>query len=156
MDKTRSSLTLPIEGAFLTPLRVIPAQGGPVLHLLRPDTLPPAEAQEVYFSEIGPGCVKAWKKHERMTQRLAVPVGEVLFGLYDDRPDSPTLGRNASLALGRPGNWFLLHIPPRVWYGFKGLGHTASLVVNCPDCVHDPDESVRLPADAPGMPALWA
>ena len=145
----------PIEGVFTIPLAAIPVQGGPVLHLLRPGTIAPCEAGEVYFSEIEPGCVKAWKQHLRMTQRLAVPCGRVLFVVYDDRPESPTCNTVASFVMGRPDNWFFLHLPPLLWYGFKGLGAQPSLVVNCPDMAHDPAESRRLPADAAEIPHVW-
>lgn len=65
----------------------------------------------MYFSEVEPGCVKAWKCHTRQTQRFAVPVGQLKIVLYDDRPESPTRGRIMEVLLGRPDNYALLQIP---------------------------------------------
>ena len=62
----------------------------------------------MYFSEVEPGCVKAWKCHTRQTQRFAVPVGQLKIVLYDDRPESPTRGRIMEVLLGRPDNYALL------------------------------------------------
>lgn len=144
-----------IAGVMFTPLKIIPAAGGPVLHLLRPNGLLPENTGEVYFSEIESKAVKAWKLHTRMTQNMAVPVGQVHFVLYDDRPDSPTRGNIAEYHLGRPDNWGFLRIPPGVWYGFAGTAENASLVVNCPDMAHEPTESRRAPVDSEIIPYTW-
>lgn len=87
----------------------------------------------MYFSEVEPGCVKAWKCHTRQTQRFAVPVGQLKIVLYDDRPESPTRGRIMEVLLGRPDNYALLQIPPRVWYGFTAAGSVPAVICNCPD-----------------------
>ncbi len=144
-----------ITGVSFTPLNSIPTAGGPVLHLLRPGGLSPKDAGEVYFSEVASGAIKAWKLHTRMTQNMAVPMGRVRFVLYDDRPDSPTRGTLAAYELGRPDNWGFLRIPPCVWYGFAGVAQSASLVVNCPDMAHDPEESRRIPVDSNLIPYQW-
>ena len=69
-----------IAGALLQPLKVIPTEGGPVLHMLRPGSplLPDFSKGfgEIYFSEVLPGHVKAWKRHTRQTQDFAVPSGQ--------------------------------------------------------------------------------
>lgn len=144
-----------ITGVSFTPLKIIPTAGGPVLHLLRPGGLLPKETGEVYFSEVEPGAVKAWKLHERMTQNMAVPIGRVLFVLYDDRPSSPSRGLVTAYELGRPDKWGILRIPSGVWYGFSGRAKSVSLVVNCPDMAHDPEESRRIPTNSDSIPYKW-
>jgi dTDP-4-dehydrorhamnose 3,5-epimerase len=128
-----------IDGVTLSPLRVIADDRGAVLHMLRGDALGPI--REVYFSEINPGTVKAWKRHRRMTQRLAVPVGRAKFALCDTRPGSSSRGRVVEIELGRPDAYQLLTIPPGVWYGWKNLSASVSMIANCADLVHDPAES---------------
>lgn len=139
----------PIAGVVLVRLRVLPDARGAVLHMLREDSPVFQRFGEVYFSEINPAVVKAWKRHRGMTQHFAVPVGRVKFVLYDDRPDSRTFGTTAVHVLGRPDAYGLLVIPPNVWYGFMGLGSTPSLVANCTDFPHDPEEAYQRP-DFPG------
>ena len=107
--------------------------------------------REVYFSEINPGVVKAWKRHRRMTQRLAVPAGRVKFVLFDDRPASSSRGRVMEIDMGRPDAYQLLVIPPGVWYGWKNLSSSASVVANGADLVHEPGESEQVD-QIPGMP----
>lgn len=120
--------------------------------MLRRDAAGLTAFGEVYFSEVAPGAVKAWKLHRRMTQRLAVPVGRVRFALHDDRPGSTTRGRTEEVVLGRPDRYALLTLPPGVWYGFQGVGEGVALIANCADLPHDPAEVDRRDPAAPDAP----
>lgn len=148
-----------IEGALWQPLRVIPTPGGPVLHMLRAGSpLLPDFAQgfgEIYFSEVLPRAVKAWKRHRRQSQLFAVPWGLLQIVLYDDRPASPTRGVLVERRLGRPDDYGLLRIPPLVWYGFTAMGESPALICNCADMPHDPMEGERLAPDDPAIPYTW-
>lgn len=148
-----------IAGALFQPLKVIPTPGGPVLHMLRPDSplLPDFHVGfgEIYFSEVLPGAVKAWKRHCRQTQHFAVPCGLLKIVLYDDRPASITRGELRELTLGRPDHYGLLRVPLGVWYGFTALGKAPALICNCADIPHDPAEGERLPVDDPAIPYAW-
>ena len=145
-----------IAGALLHPLKVIPTEGGPVLHMLRPDAPLFMGFGELYFSEVLPGAVKAWKRHTRQTQHFAVPSGLLKIVMYDDRPDSETRGVLCELALGRPEHYGLLRIPVNVWYGFTAMGDAPALICNCADIPHDPTEGQRLPFNDPSIPYQWS
>ena len=144
-----------IEGVLLQPLSVISTEGGPVLHLLRRDyALMPYHQGfgEIYFSEVLPGAVKAWKRHLQQSQLFAVPVGQIRLVLYDDREHTKSRGQVQEFLLGRPDNYCLLKIPPRIWYGFASLGNKPALLCNCADLPHDPREAERLPQDSERIP----
>lgn len=144
-----------IAGVLIEPLRVIPTPGGPVMHMLRSDAPHFMGLGELYFSEVLPGCVKAWKRHTRQTQHFAVPVGQLRVVLYDDREDSPTRGRVQQVELGRPDHYALLRIPVNVWYGFTCLGESPAVIANCADIPHDPLEGERLPVQTDTIPYTW-
>lgn len=144
-----------IEGVEVQDLRIIPTEGGPVLHMLRADSPLFRSFGELYFSEVEPGHVKAWKRHSRQTQHFAVPVGMLKIVLYDDRADSPSRGTVMELVLGRPDEYCLLCIPPRIWYGFTALGEQPALICNCTDIPHDPNEGERRPLDTDEIPYHW-
>ena len=144
-----------INGVSARPLRIIPTEGGPVLHMLRADDPEFTAFGEVYCSEVEPGAIKAWKRHKLMTQHFIVPAGRILFALYDDRPDSPTRGGVREYELGRPDAYSLLTIPPMIWYGFKGLAAYPSLIVNCADLTHQTNESERAAVTASFIPYAW-
>lgn len=141
-----------IHGVTLTPRKVIWDQRGAVLHFLRRDDPAFSAFGEVYFSETLPGVVKAWKRHQRMTQCFIVPAGRMRFVLHDDRANSPSQGRTEEVVLGRPDAYALLRVPPLVWYGFAAVGNQPALIANCSDLPHDPAESETRPHNDPSMP----
>lgn len=149
-----------IAGVLIQPLKIINTAGGPVLHLLRKSfALFPEFAEdfgEIYFSEILPNCVKAWKKHTLQTQLFAVPAGLIRLVLYDGRQNSPTNGKLEKLLLGRPDNYELVQIPPGIWYGFQCLSSQPAMICNCANLPHNPLEGQTMPQDWTGVPHNWA
>jgi dTDP-4-dehydrorhamnose 3,5-epimerase len=133
--------------------RIIDDRGG-VMHMLRADSPLFTAFGEIYFSIVNPGAVKAWKRHLKMTQNIAVPVGMVRFALYDNRPGSASFGRVEVIETGQD-DYFLVRIPPLVWYGFKGISASPALIANCADMPHDPLEIERLPHDTPEIRYEW-
>ena len=156
MDPVNGVLPTDIHGVLVQDLKEINTEGGPVLHMLRADGPLFTSFGEAYFSVVEPGAVKAWKRHRLQTQHLAAPVGLVDVVIHDPRPDSPTKGATAVFRLGRPGHYRLLRIPPGLWYGFTGKSLEPSLLANCADIPHSPDESERLPKDSDLIPFSWA
>ena len=102
-----------------------------------------------------PGAVKAWKRHRKQTQHLAVPIGRVRFVIYDDREGSSSQGTVNIVELGRPDNYHRLKIPRGVWYGFTCLSSRPALVANCADRVHDPDDAELRPEYDERFPYRW-
>ncbi len=148
--------TIQIDGVAVVALREIRDERGAVLHMLRADAPDFVRFGECYFSEVLPGAIKAWKRHHRQTQNLAVPVGRIRIAVYDDRPQSPTRLKVQVLELGRPDAYWRLTIPPGVWYGFTCVSTMPALIANCADLVHDPADGETRPADDPAFPYSWA
>lgn len=149
-----------IKDALIKDLKIISAPGGPVLHMLKADDEQfrdffPNGVGEVYFSEVEPGAVKAWKLHKKQNGLFAVPMGLIKMVLYDARAESTTLGVMGALDLGRPDDYRLLRIPHGVWYGFKCVSATPAIICNCADIPHDPDDCLRKPANDLSIPYQW-
>ncbi len=144
-----------IEGVSFFELREITDPRGSVLHMLRSDANDFAGFGEIYFSEVLPGAVKAWKRHSKQTQNLAVPSGRILLVLHDDRYVSPTTGTTQVIEIGRPDSYLRVRIPPGIWYGFSCVGDFPALIANCPDIPHDPAESESRPPDEESIPHSW-
>lgn len=145
-----------MDGVELFPLKIIPTDGGPVLHMLRNDSPFFCSFGEVYFSEVEAGAVKAWKRHNLQTQIFAVPVGRMKIVLYDSREGSSSKGKVREIVLGRPDAYNLLRIPCGVWYGFTALDGKTALLCNCADLPHDPHESERKLSDSSDIPFSWS
>ena len=54
-----------------------------------------------------------------------------------------------------PENYFLLTVPPMIWNGWKGIGDKSSIVANCADLKHDPQEIIRKNAFDESIPYDW-
>jgi dTDP-4-dehydrorhamnose 3,5-epimerase len=143
-----------IEGVIITPLRQISDERGRIMHMLREDSPVFTRFGEIYFSTTHAGAIKAWHLHKRMTLNYAVIVGEIKFVLFDDRPASPTRGMVEEVFLS-PQNYCLVTVPPGIWNGFKGIGDTYSIVANCADLSHDPDEIERRSPFDKTVPYDW-
>ena len=144
-----------IEGVIVQPLRQIADNRGSVLHMMTRDSKFLIQFGEVYFSEIHPGKIKAWKRHKKLTQNLSVPFNTIRLVIYDNRSSSSTHGKIVEYELGRPDHYCLVHIPPMLWYGFQTLGDQTALIANCADQPHDPEETESLPIDSNEIPYQW-
>ena len=144
-----------IEGVIIQQLKQIADKRGSVLHMIKNDSSLFKQFGEVYFSEVHSGLVKAWKRHKKQSQNLAIPFGKILLVVYDDRPNSNTHGEITEYRLGRPDNYKLIHIPPMLWYGFQGTGDQTSMIANCTDLSHDPEEIESLSADTSQIQYQW-
>jgi dTDP-4-dehydrorhamnose 3,5-epimerase len=144
-----------IEGVIVQQLKQIADDRGAVLHMLRSDSPLFEKFGEVYFSEINPTIIKAWKLHTKLTQNISVPTGKIRLVIYDNRPSSSTQGNIAEYKIGRHGNYCLVHIPPMLWYGFQSLDTQTSLIANCTNLAHDPSEAQSMPSDSDEIPYQW-
>ena len=144
-----------LEGVIVQSLKVISDDRGSVLHMLRNDSSLFENFGEIYFSEINPKTIKAWKLHKNITQNITVLMGKIRLVLYDNRPSSKTLGKIAEYEIGRDSNYCLVQIPPMLWYGFQSLGNQKALIANCTDQPHDPLESESISIDSNKIPFQW-
>jgi len=143
-----------IQGVIIRSLRVIPDSRGDILHMLRSDDDDFTGFGEIYFSEIGSGVVKTWRRHLRHVSRIAVPVGQVHVHLFDGRQQSATYESSDLVSLGRTDHKLVI-IPPGIWSLFVGRGNGVSLITNCTDYPHDPLEVERADADDSRFPTNW-
>ena len=137
----------PISGVVLTDLKIIPTEGGAVMHGLKRSEETYRGFGEAYFSRVNAGCIRGWKRHATMTSNLVVASGEMRFVLIDDRQSSTTRGNTMDLALSTKESYQRLTIPPGIWTAFQGLGEPTTLLLNLASIEHDPSEVQQLPID---------
>ena len=130
-----------IDGLLFTALRQIKVEGGDVLHTLKASDEGFVGFGEVYFSFVKKEFVKGWKRHNRMTLNLVVPIGEVDFFVHD-----ADLGVTKKITLGE-SNYGRLTIRPGLWVAFKGKCSGNNMVVNVGSIEHDPKEVSNRPID---------
>ncbi len=131
-----------MDGVVLTPLKQIHNVNGDIFHALKSSECTFKSFGEAYFSEVHYGLIKGWKKHTKMELNLIVPVGEIMFVIYDDRKGSIDNGNFKSVVLSLK-NYQRLTVSPGLWLGFKGIGQTTNLLLNIASIEHDPNEATN-------------
>lgn len=145
-----------IEGVRIKRLKVIPDERGRLMEMLRRDDELFINFGQTYITTAFPGVVKAWHYHKVQTDNFVVVHGMMKVVLYDNRPESKTLGEINEFFLG-DHNPMLLSIPPMVLHGFKCISPFEAILVNAPTEVYryeDPDEFRIHPHDN-DIPYNW-
>ncbi len=131
-----------IEGIIKTKLKIYEDDKGSVMHGIKKDDNSFAGFGETYFSTVNKDIIKAWKMHKKMTLNLVVPTGSVLFCFIDTREDSATCNETNKFIISQD-SYFRLTVPPKIWFGFKGISDKVNLICNIADIAHDPNEIMR-------------
>lgn len=132
-----------IDGVEITPLHRIADERGSIMHMLRNDDPTFTQFGEIYFSTVYPQVIKGWHIHTKMTLQYAVVSGMIKLVLFDARPSSKTYHTLMEIFIGEQ-NYQRVTVPPGVWNGFKGIDIKPSIVANCADLAHDPEEIKRM------------
>lgn len=138
---------LEIKDIQVTPLQQIFHPQGDVFHVLKKSDPGFINFGEVYISKIYYGEIKSWKKHQKMSLNLIVPIGEIKFVFFDDRDGSQSKNNFQVITLS-PKNYLRITVPPQIWVAFKGLSEGNNLLLNIADIEHDPSEIIRLDLDS--------
>lgn len=144
-----------IDGVVIRPLSVIPDERGAIMHGVRADNLLNSFG-EVYFSKIYQDAIKAWHVHESLILNYICVFGQVKLVLHDLRDTSPTQGQTQEIFMGMD-NYCLVHIPPGIANGTKGIWGPYSLVCNVASEAHNPAIKYRrIHPDEGVIPYDWS
>ena len=72
-----------------------------------------------------------------MTLNLVVPYGKVKFVFYSPREDLFRV-----IEIGEK-QYSRLTVPPKIWFGFKGISKPESIIMSLANIQHDPKEVLR-------------
>ncbi len=145
-----------IQGAIVTPLRVMADERGRLMEMYRSDDPNFIRFGQTYMTTAYPGVVKAWHYHKKQIDNFIVVHGMLKVVLFDSREDSPTKGEVNEFFLG-VHNPIRLTIPNGVYHGFKCISEHEAICINVPSELYDykdPDE-YRLPAHTSDIPYNW-
>ena len=117
---------------------IIRVEGGDIYHVIKKSNHPNFQFGEAYFSFVDYKFIKGWKLHKKMISNFCVPKGEVEFVFVSkDFKDSRTI------LLGEQ-EYGRLYVPPNIWYSFKGISKTQSLILNLSSIEHDENEIKKI------------
>jgi dTDP-4-dehydrorhamnose 3,5-epimerase len=123
-----------IKDVLITHLDVIDTLGGNVMHAMKETSHGYSGFGEAYFSKVEKGAIKAWKRHNKMTLNLVVPIGAIRFVMFDDREVSNIKYQEVIIS---KDNYCRLTVPPMIWIGFQGLSDNCSMLLNIANIEHD-------------------
>jgi dTDP-4-dehydrorhamnose 3,5-epimerase len=130
-----------IDGVIIRPLKRVPDERGTIMHGVRADdALSPFG--EVYFKKLYHGVVNGWHVHEQLELNFICLMGMVKLVLADLRPGSSTNGTLQEVFFG-DDNYCLVHVPPGVANGSKGMSAPFALICNVASRPHDPTLAYR-------------
>lgn len=132
-----------MDGLRLFPLRHIEVDKGDIYHALKSTDEGFHGFGEAYFSEIGHGLTKGWKRHNRMPLNIVVAKGAIRFFIHDE-----ATGVTESVVLGPQVNHSRLYLAPGLWMAFQGEAEGISMLLDIIPEPHDPSESDREPLEA--------
>lgn len=136
-----------IEGVVVRPARPQVDKRGEVVEIYDPAWgVHPDPLVYVYQISLRPGAIKGWVVHRLQDDRIFLSRGTVRWGLYDDRPDSPTQGRLNLLTISERYR-VLMVIPRGVFHAVENVGTDEAVFINLPTAPYnhaDPDKH-RLP-----------
>lgn len=145
-----------IDGVRVKQLKMICDERGRLMEILRADDQEFIKFGQLYMTTAYPGVVKGWHYHKKQIDSFATVKGMIKLVLYDAREKSRTHREVNEFFLGEH-NPILVQIPNFVYHGFKCVGETEAIVINCPtEPYHhkEPDE-FRVAYNDPGIPYNW-
>jgi len=95
------------------------------------------DVNEVYFTEINPYEIKAWKKHKTMTCNLIAVRGKIKIVIQKK-------DKNYLTEILSKDNYKMITIPPNFWFGFQCLSEEIGLLVNISNEEHNDDEAEQI------------
>ena len=96
------------------------------------------QPKEVYFSYIKFNKIKGWKLHLKQTTVISVVFGKIKIAFFDKNfhflEEVILTSKSPSYVL----------IPPNVWYSFRGLNKSQSIICSLIDMLHKDDEQKKM------------
>lgn len=147
--------TINIQGVKIMPLKKIPDERGTIMHGVRADNIL-NEFGEVYFKKLYKDVVNGWHVHEKLILNYICIHGMIKLVLYDMRENSPTYKQIQEIFIGED-NYCLVHIPPGIANGMKGLSAPYSIICNVASEPHNPNiKYLRINPHSGEIPYNWA
>lgn len=136
-----------IDGVTLHEEKQIIVPNGNIFHAIKSNSEGFCGFGEAYFSQIEQRAIKGWKRHNRYTLNIVVPVGAIRFVIYDDREGSITYGQFEEIILSVKDNYKRLTVAPGLWMAFQGIEKGGSMLMDVIPEVHMEDEADRKELD---------
>jgi len=106
---------------------------------------------EIYFSEVLPKTIKAWKFHSKQTQNISVAFGRVRIVCIKKKFDETVY---EAFELNSEELHGVLTIPGGIYYSLINVSEVPVILLNATDLPHNSDENLSLPLEYPEFASL--
>ena len=118
-------------------LKIILLPAGNNINIIKKNEMKKWSLEEAYFSKIKFEKIKAWKFHKKMTLNLTVPYGNVKFVFH-----CPKTNKFRTIKINKK-KYVRITVPPKIWFGFKGLSKPESIILNLANFRYNKNEILR-------------
>lgn len=145
-----------IHDVIIKPLKVVFNSRGHLMEVQRNDDDCFLGFGQVYITSTFSGIVKAWYRHHKQIDQIALVKGALLLVLYDSREGSETYNTLQEIYIYEE-NPLLVQIPPGIWHGFKSIGTDAAYLMHLNSIAFSSEntDEDRMAYDDPLIPFNW-
>jgi dTDP-4-dehydrorhamnose 3,5-epimerase len=133
-------------GVVFNPRLLIKNPLGNLRHVVKSELGKNLPFSEIYFSEVQPKTMKAWKFHSQQTQNISVAFGEIRI-ICVRKSSHETIFE--LFELNSEGLHGVLTIPHGIYYALINVSEEPTILLNVTDLSHDPAENLSLPLEYP-------
>lgn len=151
--KPETPININIGGVYIADLKIFSDERGSVMKMIVDTSetylngpVVARDVEEIYFSTVNPGIVKAWHGHKKMTLNYACILGEVMIGLCDLRVGE-TFGNTMRIHLDSADRYKLLTVPPGVWNGYRSPNDKPAMIANAASISYSGSDIERIHPD---------
>lgn len=129
---------------FLKKNKIIKNKKGNIYKIINKNDENYKKFGELYLSKINYNQIKGWKLHKRMFMNLFVPFGKIKIIIVNELDKSLNKQNNCKFKsyIISSRNNYIINIPPKKWFGFKGLSKPNSILGNFSNIIHNDNEVI--------------
>jgi dTDP-4-dehydrorhamnose 3,5-epimerase len=133
-------------GVVFSPKLLIKNPLGNLRHVVKSELGENLPFSEIYFSEVQPKTIKAWKFHSQQTQNVSVAFGEIRI-ICVRKSSHETIFE--IFELNSEAFHGVLTIPHGIHYALINVSEEPVILLNVTDLAHDSAENLSLPLEYP-------
>jgi dTDP-4-dehydrorhamnose 3,5-epimerase len=131
-------------GVVFSPKLLIKNPLGNLRHVVKSELGENLPFSEIYFSEVQPKTIKAWKFHSQQTQNVSVAFGEIRI-ICVRKSSHETIFE--IFELNSEAFHGVLTIPHGIHYALINVSEEPAILLNVTDLAHDSAENLSLPLE---------
>jgi dTDP-4-dehydrorhamnose 3,5-epimerase len=124
---------------------------GNLRHIVKSELGKGLPFSEIYFSEVQPKTIKAWKYHTKQSQNISVAFGRIRIVCIKKNSDETVF---EVFELNSEELHGILTIPAGIHYSLINVSEIPTILLNATDLPYNSEENLSLPLEYPEFASL--